>query len=154
MISNRTAEARDAEACAAIMRASIRELCRADHGGDAAIVDAWTANKTSANVLRWIGDPRLNVFLVERAGAPAGVGAVNERGEILLNYVAPAHRFTGVSRSLLAAMEGALKKAGVRTATLTSTETAHRFYQSAGWADAGPPEMKFGVGGYPMEKRL
>ena len=39
--------------------------------------------------------------------------------------------------------------------TLTSTETAHRFYQSAGYVDDGVPTSKFGTAsGYPMSKQI
>jgi hypothetical protein len=39
--------------------------------------------------------------------------------------------------------------------TLTSTETAHRFYQSAGYLDDGAPTGKFGANsGYPMPKQI
>jgi hypothetical protein len=38
---------------------------------------------------------------------------------------------------------------------LTSTETAHRFYQSAGYVDDGAPTGKFGTGfGHPMSKQM
>jgi GNAT superfamily N-acetyltransferase len=154
MVFVRSAKPQDADACSVILRDSIRALCLADHRGDAGIVDDWIANKTPAHVRRWIADSRLTVFVAERDGSLSGVGAVNDVGEIVLNYVSPAHRFAGVSKALLVAMEGALKKNGIRTARLTSTETARRFYRSAGWTDAGAPESKFGIDGYPMEKRL
>jgi hypothetical protein len=52
---------------------------------------------------------------------------------------------------LLAAMEAAL---GPGEATLTSTVTAHRFYLSRGWSDAGEIERYAGMIAYPMRKRL
>ena len=48
-----------------------------------------------------------------------------------------AHRFAGVSKALLAAMEEALLAAALATAPLISTVTAHRFYRSMGWSDVG-----------------
>ena len=44
---------------------------------------------------------------------------------------------------------------GRAVGTLTSTETAHRFYQSAGYRDDGMPTGKFGTSsGYPMSKKI
>jgi GNAT superfamily N-acetyltransferase len=103
---------------------------------------------------RWIANPRLTLFLAERDGQPAGVGCISEDGEVLLSYVAPAHRFCGISRAILAHAEVALAERGVSKARLTSTETAHRFYREAGWTDVGKPEIAFGLRGYPMEKEL
>ena len=51
-------------------------------------------------------------------------------------------------------MERALVLRGISRAVLGSTRTAHRFYLSAGWRDAGPPEIVSGVADYPMEKTL
>lgn len=48
---------------------------------------------------------------------------------------------------LLAHMEAAMRDRGVREARLLSTGTAHRFYFSAGWQDAGKAPPAFpGVG--------
>jgi GNAT superfamily N-acetyltransferase len=155
MLSIRKAEKCDAETCSQVLRASIRELCvAADHRGDADLVAQWLANKTPERMVRWIADPRSTFFLAERDGAPAGVGSVSQDGEILLNYVAPLHRFCGVSRAMLAHLEHTLRERGVRTARLTSTATAHRFYCSAGWVDVGAPRVLFGISGYPMEKDI
>jgi len=154
MIVVRKAESRDAAACSAILRDSIRILCVADHRGDAGIVGDWTANKTPERVLRWIVDPQMTLLLAERIGKPAGVGAFSGDGEILLNYVAPAHRFVGVSRALLARMEALLAEGGIAVARLSSAETAHRFYRTGGWVDSGEPDRMFGLTGYPMEKQL
>jgi len=154
MISIREAEERDAEACSRVLCASIRELCVADHHGNADVVARWTANKTPERMARWIVDPHATLFLAEHDGAPAGVGGVSENGEILLNYVAPLYRFRRVSRAMLTHMERTLGERGVRKARLTSTETAHRFYRSAGWMDLGDPEVVFGIRGYPMVKDM
>jgi len=154
MLVIRKAEQADAEACSRTLSASIRELCATDHHDDADLIAQWTANKTPERIARWIADPNVTFFLAERDGAPAGVGSVSAEGEILLNYVAPLHRFCGVSRAMLAHLELTLRDRGVRKAKLMSTATAHRFYRSAGWLDVGSPQLLFGVKGYPMEKNL
>jgi len=103
---------------------------------------------------RWIANPSLILFLAERNEQPAGVGCISADGEVLLNYVSPAHRFRGISRAILKHAEAALAEIGVSKGRLTSTETAHRFYREAGWTDVGEPEIMFGLRGYPMEKEL
>ena len=83
------------------------------------------------------------------------MGAVTDAGEITLNYVAPEARFRGVSRALLGALEARALERGNRRCTLTSTQTAHRFYQSAGYVDDGASAGKFGTkASYPMSKEI
>ena len=81
----------------------------------------------------------------------AAVGGFNASRMIILNYVSPNHRFAGVSKALLAAMEEAL---GPGEATLDSTVTARPFYLAAGWLEVGPPKAYRMVDGYPMRKML
>ena len=150
----RQANIEDIEAFCEILCASIRDLCAADHGDDPEAIARWTANKTPEHVAGWIVDPRLTPLLAVRNGEPAGVGCIGEDGEVLLNYVGPAHRFSGVSRMLLTHMEEMLAVRGVGIGRLTSTETAHRFYREAAWVDSGEPEILFGLKGYPMTKDL
>ena len=154
MLSIRQADERDAEAFSEVLCASIRELCLADHNGDTECIMRWTANKTPEHVARWISNPRVTLFLAEREGSPVGVGCISEDGEVLLKYVAPAYRFSGVSRAMLAHLEAVLRERGVRKAKLTSTETAHRFYREASWVDTGKPEITFGIKAYPMKKEI
>jgi GNAT superfamily N-acetyltransferase len=80
---------------------------------------------------------------------------VTDASKITLNYVAPVARCRGVSRALLKALEARAMERGNKRCTLTSTETAHRFYQSAGYRDEGAPTGKFGTSsGYPMSKEI
>jgi GNAT superfamily N-acetyltransferase len=154
MLSIRQAGERDAAACSEVLCASIRELCLADHKGDAELISRWIANKTPQHIARWAANPRIVLFLAELDGVPVGVGSISDEGEVLLNYVAPAYRFSGVSRAMLAHLEAALRERGISTARLTSTKTAHQFYRSAGWTDTAEPEVMFGIEAYPMEKEL
>jgi hypothetical protein len=56
---------------------------------------------------------------------------------------------------MLKALEVRAAKRGNSRCTLLSTETAHRFYRAAGYADDGEPQRKFGTdASYPMSKRL
>ena len=82
----------------------------------------------------------------------AAVGGYFASSRIVsLNYVSPRHRFVGVSSALLAAIESGL---GPGEATLESTQTARRFYESRGWQVAGDLAPHRGIDGYPMRKML
>jgi GNAT superfamily N-acetyltransferase len=96
----------------------------------------------------------VTLFVAERDGMIAAVGAIIEPDTIGLNYVDPAHRFAGVSKALMAGMEDVLRRHGISEGKLHSTETAHRFYLATGWEDTGPPQEQFGMRDYPMRKRL
>ncbi len=154
MILVRPAVPEDAAAMSAVLTASIRELCAADHCNDPGILAGWLRNKTPGMVLQMFGNPNAQLFVAEQDGQIAAVGCLNGIDEIGLNYVDPAHRFAGVSKALLAALEDRMREAGTTRARLTSTGTAHRFYLDSGWHDAGPCEADRGMLCYPMEKPL
>ncbi len=154
MITVRPAEPADAEAMSAVLIASIRDLCTADHRNDPEILASWLRNKTPEMVLKMFGNPNAQLLVAEHDGQIAAVGCLTGADEIGLNYVAPSHRFAGVSRALLADMEDRIRRSGIARAKLSSTGTAHRFYQAAGWRDAGPCEADRGMVCYPMEKLL
>ncbi len=137
-----------------VLIASITELCTADHHGHAGIIAGWTSNKSPAEVRKFFDNPASTLVVAERLGVLAAVGSFDASGTIGLNYVAPEHRFTGVSKALLAAMEDAMRSGGIVTAQLQSTATAHDFYRAAGWLDDGPPDTSGRVTGYPMRKAL
>jgi GNAT superfamily N-acetyltransferase len=146
----------DAEAACAVLRASIIELCAADHGHDPVLLERWLANKQPEIVAGWIAQPDRSVLVaVDDDDAILAVGSVTDTGEITLNYVSPQARFRGVSRALLAGLEARAAKHGITLCRLHSTETAHRFYLANGYADDGEPIRKFGMNsGYPMSKRI
>jgi GNAT superfamily N-acetyltransferase len=150
----RAARPEDAMAACVTMRRSITELCTADHGGDPAVLERWLANKTPASFLAWLARADNTVLVAVAEDAILAVGAVTDAGEINLNYVSPAARFRGVSRAMLAALEARAAERGSRRCILTSTATARRLYETAGYTANGPPEQKFGVPGYPMVKAL
>jgi GNAT superfamily N-acetyltransferase len=145
----------DAEAACDVLRKSISQLCAADHGNDPAILGRWLGNKTPEIVAGWAKQSGNSLLLAVEGNVVLGVGSVTDAGEITLNYVAPEARFRGVSRALLAALEARAAELGNASCTLTSTETAHRFYRSAGYRDDGKADGRFGTSsGYPMSKRL
>ena len=151
MILVRNARRTDAPAMSAVLIASITQLCAADHRNDPAVLAQWLANKTPDGVRQWFANPGNRLFVAERDGMLAATGAINDKREIILNYVSPEYRFAGVGTALLAAMENAL---GPGAARLTSTATAHRFYLARGWTDAGELERYAGMVAYPMRKMI
>ncbi len=154
MISIRQADVSDSDAIARVLRASIRDLCVADHRGDPSVLARWLANKTPDVVESWIRNPDDVILAADHAGDLVCVGGVALRGEVLLNYVSPDFRFRGASRAMLVHMEGVLRTHGVKVATLISTGTAHRFYLANGWIDSDRSESKFGVTDFTMVKSL
>jgi GNAT superfamily N-acetyltransferase len=150
----RDATPADAQAACETIRRSITELCTADHADDPAILERWLANKTPENLAAWITRPGNSVLVAVENEAILAVGSVTDQGEITLNYVSPDARFRGVSRAMLAALETRARERGNTTCTLTSTETARRFYETAGFVQTGPSTEKFGSSSYPMAKRF
>ena len=132
----REATVEDAEEACRILRRSIVELCAPDHRNDPAFLEKWLSSKTPDNVRSWILHPNSRVFVAAENGVIVGVGAVTEQGELTLNYVSPETRFKGVSKAILSRIELEALALGNATCTLTSTETAHRFYLSAGYVQA------------------
>lgn len=151
MIRVRAATRGDAPAMSDLLIASITALCVADHQNRPDAVARWLANKTPEGVLKWFDNAANSLFVAERDGALAATGAFNTRRQIILNYVAPEHRFAGVSKALLAAMEQSL---GPGEASLASTATARRFYRTMGWTETGETELWAGMVAYPMRKLL
>jgi GNAT superfamily N-acetyltransferase len=151
----RDATPADAAAASAVLRASISELCVADHRNDPEILGRWLANKTPENVALWATDANASLLLAVEDDAVWAVGSVRNDGEITMNYVSPAARFRGASSALLAAMEARAKEHGNKICKLLSTETARRFYLSRGYAGAGVPQGKFGTNSsYPMTRKI
>jgi GNAT superfamily N-acetyltransferase len=151
----RDAKPDDAEAACAVLRASIIELCAADHNNDPVLLERWLANKQPEIVAGWIAQPERGVLVAVEDDTILAVGSVGNTGEITMNYVSPHARFRGVSRALLAALEARAAERGNTVCHLHSTETAHRFYLANGYVDDGEPIRKFGMNsGYPMSKRI
>jgi GNAT superfamily N-acetyltransferase len=151
----RDATPQDAAAACDVLRKSIAQLCGADHGNDPATLERWLSNKRPEMVAEWAKQPGNSLLVAVEGDAVLAVGSVTDAGEITLNYVDPVARFRGVSRAMLKALEARAAECGNSRCTLTSTETAHRFYLSGGYIDDGTPAGTFGTNsGYPMFKHL
>ncbi|MGB0504952.1 MAG: GNAT family N-acetyltransferase [Pikeienuella sp.] len=149
----RVACAADAKRASTLLVRSITQLCHADHQGDVAEIDEWTANKTPANLRTWIDNPDLIFLVSETLTGLAGLAAGDKTGAVHLNYVDPDHRFTGVSRALLSMLEAKMAAAGATNGQLTSTLTAKRFYLSQGW-NSLPCDAPDTIHGAKMHKTL
>ena len=151
----RQARVEDAEAALALVRRSIVELCREDHFGDRLTLEGWLANKSLKNMTAWIGMIDCTVVVAERDGALAGVAAFTGAGEVILLYVAPESRFTGVSKALLAECEERARKMRLPMLRLTSSVTARRFFLDRGYEMEEAEGDLFEPGeGSDMKKRL
>jgi len=136
----RRAQPGDAEPACALVRRSILELCKLDHGNDALTLEGWLCNKTPENMLVWITTPGTTCFLAEIDETLAGVGVVTDYGEVLLAYVTPEFRFRGVTSTLLDQMERHAKPQYADRMSLTTTDTARAFFLARGYS----PEEEIG----------
>ena len=78
-VNIRDATAADAAAACEVLRASIAELCIADHRNDPDILGRWLANKTPENVARWAADPVASLLLAVRTRTCSRGGSGQER---------------------------------------------------------------------------
>jgi GNAT superfamily N-acetyltransferase len=142
----------DVDAMCDVMCRSIAELCAADHGNRPEEIADWTANKTPERVLAWIENRTHRIFVGVMDAGIVGVGGLIATDLIGVLYVSPDARFKGVSKALLARLEGEMRALGTRYGRLESSKTAHAFYLAAGWRDEaeGPTER----GGLWMRKQL
>lgn len=151
----REATAADAAEACQVLRRSITELCKMDHMDNPVILKDWLSNKTPANVRDWVVREDNHFFVATEGSTILAVGAVTSSGEITLNYVSPDARFAGISKALLNRLEAKALELGNSICTLTSTATARRFYQSAGYKQQNSSEKLFGANsGYPMVKQF
>jgi GNAT superfamily N-acetyltransferase len=151
----REAKLADADTACEVLRRSITELCVADHHNDPTILSHWLSNKRPEIVASWIARTDSTMLLAVEDENVLAVGSITDAGEVTLNYVSPDARFRGISRALLQALEQRAARRGNTQVRLISTETARRFYLTAGYTEDGLPSGKFGTSGsYPMSKRL
>jgi len=154
-VAIRRAEADDAAAICAVLRASITELLAGEHRNDPATLGAWLENKTVENVRSWVSAQDRHAVVATRAGEVCGFGLMKLSGEIGLLYVAPSARFQGVSKAMLAELEERAVALGLARVTATSSFTALPFYRARGYEPNGEPVTGYGVTrGCPVGKAL
>jgi GNAT superfamily N-acetyltransferase len=135
MIRIRRATLADADGGIITLRQSIIDLCGADHQNDPSKLDPWLRNKTVENWANWLAREDVLLLVAMQGDRVVGVGATTLRGEILLNYVHPEARFSGVSKAMLAALEAELRHHDVAQSRLQSTITARAFYARCGYCE-------------------
>ncbi len=116
-----------------LIRRSILELCFEDHGNDELALQEWITNKTVESWKAWVHSCRSKLLVGEIDGALAGVGMISRVGELLLLYVDPKHRFSGISKSILFSLEDTARNWGCASIFFESTRTAYRFYREQGY---------------------
>ena len=150
----RRARIDEAAAIAELIRASITDLCVADHGGDQAKIDKWLENKTEDQILSWLKRDELFIFVMDGVGRLNAAGCHDTRGVVLMNYIAPDQRLKGLSSAMLAHLEASMLANGLAEGRLVSTATACQFYKKRGWQAYGEQMPCMGVAGQPMRKTL
>lgn len=129
---------------------SIAQLCGDDQGHDPNAIADWVGDGSARKFLDLLAQPSVTLIVAERGGQVAGLAA--RKGDfVTLNYVDPAHRFGGVSKTLMLALEQGMVKEGITVARLNSSLTALSFYLSRGWAACGPPLPD---GSVPLRKTI
>lgn len=141
-----------ADACT-VVRQSITHCCALDHHHDAAILNAWLANKTPENLAAWMTAPGAMAWGAYRGEVMAGFVLLT-RATLALCYVVPEALHQGVGRALLCEAEAHARQAGVTVLGLESTLTAQPFYLRNGYEPAGAAQAWAGLQAQPMRKLL
>ncbi len=126
---------------AELLRRSITELCTFDHGDDPDRLGPWLETKTAETVEGWIDGPGGAFMAQDQDRKILGMAMGNPQGQILLNYVLPDVRFSGISKALMRAVEGYFQDRGLEEVFLNSTATAERFYRALGYVETGQSEV-------------
>lgn len=151
----RAALSADAAEAIAVVRASIAELCVADHQNDAATLERWLQNKTAEQFGGWLADPENHVAVAIRGSELVGVALVRASGDINLCYVRPGATGSGVGSALLDNVEAQAQSWGLLELRLGSSCRARAFYERRGYVENGEPSVAFGtVQHFPYRKAL
>jgi GNAT superfamily N-acetyltransferase len=150
----RTAKPSDAVSACIVLRRTISECCTEDHRNDAAILSAWLSNKTPETVQSWIQCTSNHSLVAFNGDELVGIAIMTRQGKIVLCYVAPEARFTGVGKALLQALETRAREWGIGVLQVASTVTAKSFYSRNGYIDGGITRSAYGAEAISFSKRL
>lgn len=141
-VSIRRGRQADAEEAIGVIREAILKLCGDDHHDDEAEIFSWLKNKTISSWNSWASRADVALLVAEQAEGIVGVGMIDSRGEVMLNYIHPAARFMGVSKAIMAALEEYARSRGIDVCKLDSTATAKQFYQALGYCPEGRDALR------------
>ena len=134
----------DIEILADVISRSLLEINSRDYTHEA-ILDK--LEEYTASNIRVLSRQK-RIFVAEDNGQPVGV-AMLKGDEISGVFVVPSMARRGIGRNLMAAVEEEAKKSGCVTVQLSSSLTAHTFYEAVGYRD-----VKAEGSGILMEKHL
>ncbi|HET6402298.1 MAG TPA: GNAT family N-acetyltransferase [Candidatus Kapabacteria bacterium] len=144
----------DAEAIAALLIRSIRELCGPDYDNDERILSAWCANKTPENMRRGIENPNNYWIVAIDDEVIAGTALMTSSGEIHLCYLLPEYVGRGIGTAMLNNLLHNARVLGLRKVTLESTRTARAFYKRNGFIETAPVLGLGIIPSFAMERDL
>ena len=127
----------DAEAIAALLIRSIREICGPDYDNDETLLAQWCANKTPENMRRGIENPSNYWIVAIENEMIAGTALMTISGEIHLCYLLPEYLGRGIGKAMLNDLLRNARLLGHRKVTLESTRTARKFYKRNGFIETG-----------------
>ena len=153
-IEIRKALSDDAPAACTLLRRSIEEGRRDDHGDDPQVLAAWLGNKTTANVAAWFTTPSNFALVAESEGRLVGLALLTQAGKVALCYVLPEALRTGVGRALLAEVERQARDWNISKLHLHSPAGASAFFERHGYINAGKDKSCWGLECDLLWKRL
>jgi GNAT superfamily N-acetyltransferase len=151
----RPAVPEDAADAVTVLRASITELCVADHQNDIASLERWLRNKTVENFRAWVADSSNFVVVAEELGLLCGVGLLARSGDLNLCYLRPGWQRRGIGSAILTALEERARAWGLPEVRLFSALGSRDFYERHEYVSDGEPRPAYGfVQDIPYRKRL
>lgn len=141
----RVAKPADAASACKVLRRSISECCAADHRNDAAVLSAWLGNKTPETVESWFLSPSNFSLVAIIDDEIVGVAMLTRAGKIVLFYVSPDVRFSGVGKALLHGLEAQAREWGLRAIQVDSTASAESFYLRNDFVAGAEKTSCFGI---------
>ena len=151
---SRDAHVDDANVVCELVRCSIINCCRADHGNDPQLLETWLSNKTPGNFRQWIEAEGNFGVVVEADNRLAGFALCSGSGEILLCYVAPEFMHCGIGRVLLGHLESQARNRRLCHLHTTTTRSAEAFYARNGFLPAEVRRQTSRLPGKPLSKNL
>lgn len=150
----RKADMADAAAACQLLCRSIEEGCRAEHGGDPALLAAWLGNKTPENVRTWFASAANHAVLAHDNDQLLGLALLTQAGKVALCYVRPDVLRQGIGSAMLAALEAKARDWNIGRVHLQSPPGASSFFERHGYTNGGKDKACFGLPCEVLFKRL